>query len=116
MKKLWLLLMVIPLQLIHAQEVKHAPTVEQCRADQRLWLAKLEQDPPRSGTANVSYNELNAWTIEMMDCESVDPASAKGYYNTLGEATSEQALRAEGFLHRHNLYGQFLAEDAQGKR
>jgi hypothetical protein len=30
MKKLWLLLaMAIPLQFIHAQEVKHAPTVEE---------------------------------------------------------------------------------------
>jgi hypothetical protein len=32
MKKLWLLVaMVTLLQLIHAQEVKHAPTVAQCR-------------------------------------------------------------------------------------
>jgi hypothetical protein len=46
MKKLWLLLlMVTPLQLIHAQEVKHAPTVAQCRADQKLWFSKLGQKP-----------------------------------------------------------------------
>jgi hypothetical protein len=25
-----------------AQEVKHAPTIEQCRADQRLWWDQLE--------------------------------------------------------------------------
>jgi hypothetical protein len=32
MKKLCLLLlMVIPLQLVHSEEVHHAPTVEQCR-------------------------------------------------------------------------------------
>jgi len=42
MNKLWpLLLLVIPLQSIHAQD-QHAPTVEQCRADQRLWLSELE--------------------------------------------------------------------------
>ena len=39
MNKLWLLLVGTPPQLIHAQEVKHAPTVEQCRADQKLWLS-----------------------------------------------------------------------------
>lgn len=40
MKQLWLLLaMAVPLQFIHAQ-VEHAPTVEQCRAGQKLWLSK----------------------------------------------------------------------------
>jgi hypothetical protein len=40
MKKLWLLLlMVTPLQLVYSQEVHHAPTVDQCRADQELWLS-----------------------------------------------------------------------------
>jgi len=52
MKTLWLLLAIaVPLQFIHAQEVKHAPTVEQCRADQRLWLPKLE-DPTASASVS----------------------------------------------------------------
>src|SRR5215469_1121152 len=42
MKALWLLLaMAIPLQPICSQEVHYAPTVEQCRADQTLWVSKL---------------------------------------------------------------------------
>ena len=59
--------------LLNAQtQVKHALTVEQCRADQKLWLAKMEQS---NGAAadNVSFNELNAWASEMLDCLDVDP-------------------------------------------
>jgi hypothetical protein len=47
MKKLWMLLAIaVPLQFIHAQEVKHAPTVEQCRADQKLWLFEVGTGTP----------------------------------------------------------------------
>ena len=142
MNKLWLLLLlVISYQSIHGQEVKHAPTmsisqvaytrtgkdltlnpsltpafdVEQCRADQRLWLSKLEQ-PNDAGISNVSLNELNAWTFEMSDCLHVDPEFGREYYATEAEAESAAISRVEHFLDRHNLYGQFLAEDAQGKR
>ena len=117
MNKLWLLLvMVTPLQLIHAQEVKHAPTVAQWGADQRLWLAKLEQQPSRSGVADISFHALDVWQQEMTDCMGVDPESHNRYYNTSDEAGSEQIIRVTHFLDRHNLYGQFMAEDAQGKR
>ena len=90
MKTLWLLLAIaVPLQLIHAQEVKYAPTVEQCRADQRLWLSKLEQ-PNSIGIPNVD--------------------------DALGEIFAVMVRRLVGFLERHNLMDQFLGEDAQGKR
>jgi hypothetical protein len=71
MKKLWLGVLVMPAQLIHAQEVKHAPPrVAQCQADQRLWIDKLER--PNLGV-EVSYPELNGWTTEMLNCETVIP-------------------------------------------
>jgi len=55
MKKLWLLAaLIMPFQLIHAQEVKHAPTVAQCQADQRLWLDQIEQ-PNNAGLKSVSF-------------------------------------------------------------
>ena len=64
MNKLWLLLVMgTPLQLIHAQEVKHAPTVEQCRADQKLWLSMVGGS--RAGVTNVSYKELDGWFAQM---------------------------------------------------
>jgi hypothetical protein len=51
-----------------AQEVKHAPTVEQCRADQRLWLDKLEN----TSETIEDYRTLGQWAHEMHECESVD--------------------------------------------
>jgi hypothetical protein len=101
--------------VLNAQEVKHAPTVEQCRADQKLWLSK-EEEANRAGIDPVSYKELDGWEREMFECEKVDPDLHNSYYNTLGEANSEQITRLEHFLRRHNLYDQFIAEDEQGKR
>jgi hypothetical protein len=113
MKKLWLLLlMVTPLQLVHSQEVHHAPTVEQCRADQRLWLDKIEQH----SMTNVSYHELSAWEEEMVDCSKVDADFHFEYLNTISESDAEQLSRLESFIRRHNLMRQFYAGDAQGKR
>jgi hypothetical protein len=115
MKKLWLPLMVIPLELIHAQVVHHAPTVEQCHADQRLWLDKLEE-PNGAGVAYVTYEELGAWFHEMYECGKVDPANDDRYYNTGSEGLVRGQMRLEDFLQRHNLWNQFIAEDAQGCR
>ena len=115
MKRFWLLVLVcVSFNSLGSQEVKHAPTVECCRADQQLWLAKLEQ--PNDGTATVGYNELSGWFREMKDCRKVDPDSELSYYNTTGEINSELIMRLVRFLGRHHLWDQFLAEDAQGKR
>jgi hypothetical protein len=114
MKKLWLLLlMVIPLELVHSQEVQHSLTVEQCRVDQNLWSSKLTNRP---GVANVSFKELRGWFNEMNDCESVDPERQIQYYNTKSETHTEQLMRLEHFILRHNLWDQFIAEDTQGNR
>jgi hypothetical protein len=116
MKRLWLLVLVlVSFNLLGSQEVQHAPTVELCRADQKLWLSKLEE-PGNTSLANVTFYELNGWSKEMSDCEKVDPEFHFRYYNTLGEANSEQVLRLTDFLRRHNLWDQFIAEDLQGKR
>ena len=118
MKTLWLLLlMVTPLQLVHSQEVKHAPTVEQCHADQRLWTSKLHQAPIPSGVKDVSFTELVNWYTEMKDCISIDPDHRTDYLVTLTSIDNTQMTRIVNFLDRHHLtWNQFLAEDAQGKR
>src|SRR5262249_29179002 len=62
-KRFWLLVLVlVSVGIVGSQEVKHAPTVEQCRADQRLWLSKLEQvnDKP-DPIWPVSFKELMKW-------------------------------------------------------
>jgi hypothetical protein len=115
MKALWLLLAIaVPLQSINAQ-VQHAPTVEQCRANQKLWLSKLVE-PGTTGLAKVTFDELDGWFLAMDECQKVDPELTWRYYNTKGEATNEQLFRLMHFLDRHNLRDQFIAEDKQGKR
>jgi hypothetical protein len=93
------------------QEVKHAPTVAQCQADQRLWLSNLEDSPKLP-----AYDTLTKWEAEMMDCQTVDPDNKAKYYNTLEEASEVAGLRLMNFVTRHNLWAQFYAEDSSGKR
>jgi hypothetical protein len=95
-------------------QVEHAPTVAQCQADQRLWLAKLEA--PNPDTNLPSYTKLSLWISEMDDCREVDPPNQWKYYNVHGEVTDFQAARMIKFLSRHGLWKEFIAEDAAGKR
>ena len=112
MKKLWpLLLLGIPLQAIHAQEVQHAPTFDQCFADQKLWLSEAQET-----YVPAPFTELYKRNAEMAECEKVDSSGLNRYYNTMGENNAEKVLRLRHFLERHNMYQEFLTEDAQGKR
>ena len=105
-------MLIIPYQSTFAQEVQHAPTVEQCRADQKLWMSQLEHEGPlRSGVA-----ELFDRKDEMMKCETVDPKFHIYYYHIHSEISDEESLRLLDFLYRHNLSQQFMAEDVQGER
>jgi hypothetical protein len=96
------------------QDVQHAPTVAQCQADQRLWLAKLESSPPDSTLP--AYNVLTRWETEMKDCQDVDPSNHLKYYTTQEEGSEAQGFRMINFLIRHGLWDKFIAEDAAGKR
>jgi hypothetical protein len=116
MRKVWpLLLLVIPLHSIHSQEVKHAPTVEQCRADLRLRMSKVLPVHSR-GVDDVMFVELIDWDHELYQCRTVDVNLMYQYANVGGAVAQEQKLRLLDFVKRHDLLGQFLAEDAPGKR
>lgn len=94
------------------QEVEHAPTVEQCQADQRLWISKIEDDVAK----DASFYTIGAWQVEMHNCEKVDPPNHWKYYNTAEEASEVQFNRMMKFLIKHSLLLQFVTEDAEGKR
>lgn len=112
MKKLWLLLMlVIPYQSTFAQEVEHAPTVEQCRADQQLWVSELE----RSSYALTPFEVLQARVLKMVSCATIDPAFKGKYHNVEAEIMTAEAIRISTFLTRHDLWNQFLIEDGQAQ-
>lgn len=94
-------------------QVEHAPTVAQCQADQRLWLADIEGGHREQLPA---FDVLGKWNTEMLDCQKVDPAHAWIYNNTSGEITAEAATRTLDFIMRNQLYKKFVEEDAAGKR
>jgi len=109
--KVLLLLFVALMSASSHAQVKHGPTVEQCRADQRQWLDKLE-----NSTVRPDYETLTGWFDEMFDCGSVDPENRRLYYNVMGEIDVDEGLRLEHFLRRHGLWNDFLTEDRAGKR
>ena len=108
-------LIVVGLLLVAgAQNIEHATTVDQCRADQKLWLAKLERGS--QGGPLPNYLTLDAWVREMNQCWDVDPDNTVRYANVMTEADATQILRLEHFLARHGLYDKFIEEDQAGKR
>ncbi len=114
MKCILILAVVMAASLSLGQDVKHAPTVEQCQADQRLWLSKVEGDVTDKTLPAISV--INAWLREMFDCEKIDPENQRRYYNTRGELYVEEVMRMEDFLRRHQMWDRFIKEDAAGKR
>jgi hypothetical protein len=52
----------------------------------------------------------------MHACRAVDPDYEHQYYNVMSEIAFARIVRLEAFLRHHNLYDQFVAEDARGKR
>ncbi len=65
MKRFALLVVIFASLASYQQEVRHAPTVEQCRADQKLWLSRLEDTGVTDPTVNISFKELSGWLHQM---------------------------------------------------
>ncbi|MGD0544673.1 MAG: hypothetical protein ABSB65_09705 [Candidatus Acidiferrales bacterium] len=95
------------------QEVEHAPTAQQCQADQALWMSKLEGD---HGLDTVTVRTLHLWEHEMGQCMIVDKQNHSKYYNTDAEAVATESTRELNFIDRHSLLSQFYKEDAEGQR
>jgi len=114
MKTLLLAIVVMIAVPAIGQEVQHAPIAAQCQADQRLWLSRLEDNSDR--LKDVPIRTLSAWQDEMRQCLAVDPENQLKYANTRSETGAEIELREGNFIYRHDLWDQFVAEDAAGKR
>jgi len=92
-----LLSLVVTAPAVWPQEVQHAPTVEQCRADQRLWLSELEGPPgPPASIGSIGYPELLKRSDEMYACRAVDPDFEHQYYNVMGEIAFARVVRLDG--------------------
>jgi len=75
-------------------------------------MDKIEQ----TDTLHPEFYALDGWRSEMADCQTVDPANQVKYYNLQSEIVADEAIRMNHFLMRHDLMGQFLKEDSDGKR
>jgi len=95
------------------QAVEHAPTAEQCRADQAVWVAKVLSD---HGTDDVPMNILWEWQQEMVECRDVDTSNLDKYFDTVAAIVGMESKRELDFIKREGHLGQFMAEDAAGKR
>ena len=98
MKPIAVILIVVASTATFGQ-VKHAPTVAHCQADQRLWLSKIEAASTEEASSTLpKYAVLKDWAGEMEDCEDVDPDNKAKYYNTGSEVHAEIATRMLNFL------------------
>jgi hypothetical protein len=52
----------------------------------------------------------------MDKCQVVDPPNRWQYFNVGEEALAAMAIRQRDFINRHDMWQQFLDEDAAGKR
>jgi hypothetical protein len=102
-----------------AQEVKHAPTVEQCSADVKLWSAEAGM----MAGQKIDFDSEPVETVEargeeMTKCSVIDQSEEfnRGYEQFSDAADLVVKERMWNFLERHGLYQKFLAEDREGKR
>ena len=100
------------------QDVKHAPTAEQCRADIAVW--KAETNSPTTINA-IPFTTLAMRTEEMSDCSHVllDVHDHDGWAwtHTLVEIYLRKMVNREGrFIDAQGLGVKFIDEDAKGTR
>src|SRR5271156_6351028 len=77
-------------------QIKHAPTVGQCRADQALWLSELEA-PNGERVKDVTIGTLIDWDSEMTVCFNIDKRNSVKYDYTRFDSGYEQYLRYFNF-------------------
>ena len=106
----------------------HAPTAEQCKADQAVWVSDHAQTeyteaetrhirdgiPNRTDIALLSISQLKRRMSEMYQCMEV--VEMEPYHQTGSFYNGVLGDRFFGFIERHGLMGQVIREDAAGKR
>jgi hypothetical protein len=114
MRTLAITILILATAPAFAQQIEHAPTVDQCQADQRLWLHRMEDTNDKLN--DVTAYTLLGWSKEMQACDAVDHANSFLYLNTKAEIWAEKYKRLADFVDRHNLWEKFIEEDAAGQR
>jgi hypothetical protein len=118
------LISLIALLSMFSQSQEHRPALEQCRLDVTAYstLGSFAHPTATELEAQTHYmnrfpsSEISRQTKEMEDCMDVDQGNHKNYEDVSLLLTSGTNNRYMQFLLRHDLWKQFVAEDAQGKR
>ena len=113
MKLIWMSISIVLVIMItvFVQPQEHTPVLEQCRVDASAW-AKAD----KSYMQRFPFSEISRRFQEMYDCTNADRPNESKYVFVGLQLSVEESHRAEYFITRHNLWNQFIAEDAQGKR
>ena len=100
------------------QQVEHAPTAQQCQADQAVWGDKLDASAEDWGHTVKDTTALTiiAWGTEMGSCRIVDPANYSKYLYVQERGLLVLGSRKAHFMNRHDLNKQFFDEDTAGQR
>ena len=113
MKTLITIGLLLAAQAAISQTIQHAPSIQQCRADQSVWLNQLETD---GNLPSVNARTLYEWAHEMEQCQQVDSLNLWKYQTTESESHIAFSRRLMSFVQRHNLWAQFVREDQAGAR
>jgi hypothetical protein len=110
---LWLALLSVTLAPTQTTQIEHAPTVEQCKADQRLWAAETQIEKSKNLPA---HRAMVVRSEETGACANVDPENRAGYLGVMVLTFGDLLHRYSDFVDRRSMRDQFAAEDAAGKR
>jgi hypothetical protein len=122
MKAFLIVSLVILSAVANSQE--HPPALEQCRLDVDMYKkfgdfahpTDAEFKAERDYLEQFPLSEISRRVVEMEGCMEVDRAHQKDYADVSILLEAARGKRYMHFLIRHDLWKQFVAEDAQGKR
>jgi hypothetical protein len=117
-----------------SQDVQHATSAQQCRADLALWSPTLEERlqytnaetdhindlslPNRTAIAKLPLRVVIARLSELGDCMRIDNDWIRSdeYYTTHTFYSGVMHDRQGAFIRRHGFTTQLMREDDEGKR
>jgi hypothetical protein len=96
-----------------AQDIEHAPTVDQCHADVAVWYKQSKTE-----IESIPAHELDARRHEAYMCADVltDRLEREKSFGEANVYASHLQERMKDFLKRHGFMQQFADEDAKGAR
>jgi hypothetical protein len=113
MKRTILLLALLTTTVTMGQDIHHATTIEQCKADGAVWYTQVDN------VHHLSVRELFERRREMSECVIVLESRSQDSQQAIQLHLLYEAnirIRQGHFLERHNLTQQFIDEDANGGR